>query len=234
MFEPEFTAVSMQLQRTSPPRPTPRPGSLAVLVPLGRRERNKLDVYRRIRDAAIELFRKQGYEATTVEEIADRADVAKGTVFNHFPRKESLLEALAADIRVKLGAELGPPQSWTGSSRDQVVRLLLTLAKLAHEDRTVFRLVLQQNLREFWRDARKDPLTLQIQEHVRSALRRGRRRGELRTSVRLEAAARLIEAAFFTSMLDWLNEGTGDRAFRRELASQLDIVFAGLARRLRD
>jgi AcrR family transcriptional regulator len=198
--------------------------------PLGRRERNKLDVYRRIRDAAVELFRKQGYEATTVEEIAERADVAKGTVFNHFPRKESLLEAFAADVRVKLGEQLGPPESWTGSSRDRVVRLLLTLAKLAHDDRVVFRLMLEQTVREFWKDARKDPLTVQIQEHVRGALRDGRRRGELRPSVRIEAAARLIEAAFFTTMLEWLNEETGAQTFRRELAAQLDIVFAGLAR----
>jgi hypothetical protein len=49
--------------------------------------------------------------------------------------------------------------------------------------------------------------------------------------VRLEAAARLIEAAYFTTMLDWLNGGIADRAFRRELAAQLDIVFAGLASR---
>jgi TetR/AcrR family transcriptional regulator, cholesterol catabolism regulator len=220
------------LQKTPATRPGPRPRRVqAVLVPLGRRERNKLDVYRRIRQAAVELFRKQGYDATTVEEIAERADVAKGTVFNHFPRKESLLEALAADVRVKLGDQLGPRATWTGSSRDQVVRLLLTLAKLAHEDRTVFRLVLRQTVREFWLDARKDPLTLQIQEDVRMALRGGRKRGELRTSVPVEAAARLIEAAFFTSLLDWLNEGTGGRAFRRELARQLDIVFAGLAER---
>jgi AcrR family transcriptional regulator len=202
----------------------------ASAIPLGRRERNKLDVYRRIRDAAVELFRKKGYEATTVEEIAERADVAKGTVFNHFPRKESLLEAFAADVRVRLGTELGPPGTWTGSTRDRIVRLLLTVARLAHADRVVFRLMLRQTVREFWTGARTDPLALQIQEHVRSTLRDGRRRGELRPSVRIEAAARLIEAAFFTTMLEWLNEETDDRAFRRELAAQLDIVFAGLAR----
>jgi TetR/AcrR family transcriptional regulator, cholesterol catabolism regulator len=62
---------------------------------LGRRERKKLAVERRIREAALELFREKGYEAATVEEIAERADVAKGTFFNYFPRKDTLLEALA-------------------------------------------------------------------------------------------------------------------------------------------
>jgi TetR/AcrR family transcriptional regulator, cholesterol catabolism regulator len=197
----------------------------------GRRERNKLQVYRRIREAAVVLFRRQGYEATTVEQIAERADVAKGTVFNYFPRKEALLEALAADAHVRLLDQLGTPDRWTGSCRDQVVRLLLTLARLAQEDRVVFRLVLHQNLREFWIEASRDPLSLYIQGAIRTALEAGRARGELNPAVRLEAAARLIEAAYFTTMLDWLNGGIADRAFRRELAAQLDIVFAGLASR---
>lgn len=196
----------------------------------GRRERHKLEVYRRIHRAAVSLFRKQGYEATTVEQIAERADVAKGTVFNYFPSKEALLHALSADIHAKLLQELGTAESWSGTAREQVVRLLLTLARLAQEDRIVFRLVLSQNLRDFWRDAQQDPLSHHVQASVRTALRGGRARGELDRSVRLEAAARLIEAAFFTTMLDWLNGGIAEGAFRREVAGQLDIVFAGLAR----
>jgi TetR/AcrR family transcriptional regulator, cholesterol catabolism regulator len=198
-------------------------------VPPGRRERNKLEVYRRIREAAVELFRQHGYEATTVEQIAERADVAKGTVFNYFPRKESLLEALAADAYVKLMDELGPPETWTGSARDRIVRLLLTLAGVAQEDRVVFRLVLHKNVGDFWREAQGDPLGVFIKGAVRAALREGRSRGELTRTVRLDAAARVLEAAFLTTMLDWLNGGIADRAFRRELAAQLDVVFAGLA-----
>ncbi|MBA3232020.1 MAG: TetR/AcrR family transcriptional regulator [Acidobacteria bacterium] len=198
---------------------------------MGRRERHKLDVYRRIHQAAVALFRKQGYEATTVEQIAERADVAKGTVFNYFPSKESLLHALASDVHVRLLDELGTFESWSGTCREQVVRLLLTLARLAQEDRVVFRLVLNQNLRDFWRDAQQDPLSHHVKSSVRSALTAGRARGELDPSLRLEAAARLIEAAFFTTMLDWLNGGIAERAFRREVAGQLEIVFGGLAKR---
>jgi TetR/AcrR family transcriptional regulator, cholesterol catabolism regulator len=197
----------------------------------GRRERHKLEVYRRIHEAAVNLFRQRGYDATTVEQIAERADVAKGTVFNYFPSKESLLHALSADIHLKLLEELGTADSWSGPARRQVARLLDALARLAEEDRVVFRLVLGQNLREFWRDAQQDPLSQHVQTSVRVALRRGRASGELDARVRLESAARLIEAAFFTTMLDWLNGGIAEGAFRREVAGQLDIVFAGLARR---
>jgi TetR/AcrR family transcriptional regulator, cholesterol catabolism regulator len=196
----------------------------------GRRERHKLEVYRRIHRAAVTLFRKQGYEQTTVGQIADRADVAKGTVFNYFPSKESLLYALSADIHAKLIEELGMADTWSGTARRQVARLFDALARLAQEDRVVFRLVLSRNLHEFWRDAKQDPLSQHVQASLRAALRRGRASGELDRGVRLESASRLIEAAFFTTMLDWLNGGIAESAFRREVAGQLDIVFAGLAR----
>src|SRR4028118_1891026 len=45
----------------------------------------------RIRDAAIELFERQGFEATTVDQITALADVGKGTFFNYFPTKQNVL-----------------------------------------------------------------------------------------------------------------------------------------------
>ena len=58
---------------------------------LGRRERRKLEVRARIFAVARELFAKQGFEATTVDEIARAADVVPATFFNHFQSKQALL-----------------------------------------------------------------------------------------------------------------------------------------------
>ncbi|WP_331729108.1 TetR/AcrR family transcriptional regulator (plasmid) [Streptomyces sp. NBC_01003] len=54
----------------------------------GRRERNRLRVKNRICETALLLFTRQGYDQTTVDEITEAADVARGTFFNHFQRKE--------------------------------------------------------------------------------------------------------------------------------------------------
>ncbi|HSC78681.1 MAG TPA: TetR family transcriptional regulator, partial [Candidatus Acidoferrales bacterium] len=59
--------------------------------PAGRRARRKAELRQRILAAAFELFARQGFFATTVEQITEAADVAKGTFFNYFPTKEHVL-----------------------------------------------------------------------------------------------------------------------------------------------
>jgi AcrR family transcriptional regulator len=49
---------------------------------------------RAVLDAALALFSHQGYRATTMREIADRADVSTGNVYHHFPDKDAIFRAL--------------------------------------------------------------------------------------------------------------------------------------------
>jgi TetR/AcrR family transcriptional regulator, cholesterol catabolism regulator len=195
---------------------------------VGRRERKKLEVLGRIRDAALELFKEKGYEATTVEEIAERADVAKGTFFNYFPRKDALLEALAEDVVEELFEELGPPESWQGTARDQLLRLFLRIGDLMARDPEISRFMVIENMRNFWLRTEADPIELQFNHLVRAALTCGRDRGELAVDVDVENGARLLEAAYFTTMADWLRSGAPGTAYRERLTAKYDIIFRGL------
>jgi AcrR family transcriptional regulator len=56
----------------------------------GRRERKKAATRALIVEAARALFLERGFDAVSVREIADRADVSPTTVFAHFPQKESI------------------------------------------------------------------------------------------------------------------------------------------------
>jgi AcrR family transcriptional regulator len=59
--------------------------------PLGLRERKKIKTRRAIRAATYALIEEQGYDATTIEQIADRAEVSPSTVFRYFPTKEDIV-----------------------------------------------------------------------------------------------------------------------------------------------
>jgi AcrR family transcriptional regulator len=65
--------------------------SLPDVPQLGLRERKKIKTRTAIRDATYALIEEQGYEATTVEQIAERAEVSPSTVFRYFPTKEDIV-----------------------------------------------------------------------------------------------------------------------------------------------
>jgi AcrR family transcriptional regulator len=71
-------------------------------------------------EAAQRLFLKQGVGATTIDQIAAGADIAKGTFYLHFSSKEDLLAALGERfgeqhlIRVKAAVTATPETDWAG------------------------------------------------------------------------------------------------------------------------
>ncbi|MFF6823972.1 TetR family transcriptional regulator [Streptomyces longwoodensis] len=67
---------------TSPAPDGPRPGL---------RERKKIKTRTAIREATYALIEEQGYDATTIEQIAERAEVSPSTVFRYFPTKEDIV-----------------------------------------------------------------------------------------------------------------------------------------------
>jgi AcrR family transcriptional regulator len=79
----------------------------------GLRERKKAKTRTAIQAAALHLIERQGYQATTVDQIAERAEVSQSTFFRYFPTKEDVVlhdrydPLMLADFRAQ-PAELDP------------------------------------------------------------------------------------------------------------------------------
>ncbi|HUJ07531.1 MAG TPA: TetR family transcriptional regulator [Streptosporangiaceae bacterium] len=94
----------------------------------GLRERKKARTRAAIREHALRLFREQGYDATTVDQIAEAADVSPSTFFRYFPTKEDVvlqdeLDVLAIGQFEHLPAELSPVAAFRAATRDTFAAL---------------------------------------------------------------------------------------------------------------
>ena len=64
----------------------------------GLRERKRRETHNRIQDSAKKLFIARGYEATTLEDIADAANISRRTVFHYFKSKDDILMSMAGGM----------------------------------------------------------------------------------------------------------------------------------------
>ncbi len=97
---------------------------------MGLRERKKLKTRSAIRRATYGLIAEQGYEATTIEQIAEAAEVSPSTVFRYFPTKEDIVltddydPVMAAVLRSRPVDE--PPLESLRFVLDQATRSMMT------------------------------------------------------------------------------------------------------------
>jgi AcrR family transcriptional regulator len=105
----------------------------------GLRERKKRATRAAIHDAAMRLFAEQGFAGTTVDQIAEAADVSRATVFHYFPTKEDIVfgdaplavEALAEALR---GREAIPAvREWIGGLAGWIEPDLVLQLRLVRE-----------------------------------------------------------------------------------------------------
>src|SRR5512138_2813093 len=73
---------------------------------MNRRERKKEETRTSIINTAIDLFKKKGYYKASMDEIAEKVDVSKATLYNYFPDKGSILIAYFQSIVADYGNEM--------------------------------------------------------------------------------------------------------------------------------
>jgi AcrR family transcriptional regulator len=101
------------------------------------------DTRERIQAVALELFAEQGYDKTSLREIAERLDVTKAALYYHFKSKEDIVTSLVEDYFGEIDqlVSWGLTQPRTPETRAEVLRRYYTIVAAAGE---VFRM-LQHN-----------------------------------------------------------------------------------------
>jgi AcrR family transcriptional regulator len=189
--------MSSMLEAENPDRDGP-------VAPIGRRERRKLEVRARIYSAARELFSKHGFEATTVDEIAETADVAPATFFNHFQSKQALLGLMTGEVVEHLHAMTVESLVGEGSS----VGRLRAFVERAAEDISASRGVARETLLEFMRlDATPEgphPYLARLFEPFVNLIAEGQRAGEIRADREAAFLSQMAIGMMNSAITNWL------------------------------
>ncbi|MEU9356121.1 helix-turn-helix domain-containing protein [Streptomyces griseoloalbus] len=90
----------------------------------GTKQRRRGNTRQRIQDVALELFAEQGYEKTSLREIAEHLDVTKAALYYHFKTKEEILVGIFEDLSRPLEELIawGRRQPHTLETKQEIIR----------------------------------------------------------------------------------------------------------------
>ncbi len=168
----------------------------------GRRERRRRETRLRLFETAMQLFAAQGFDSTTVEQITEAADVAKGTFFNYFASKEDVLLGLLE--RQRQAIEEGRKQAETAASvRPILERVAHGLATATLGQRVLLRNALGKALAHDALAKFMGEQLLAARQDASAIMARGQELGELRADWPAAALAQMLQQAVFGAYVIW-------------------------------
>ncbi|MFO1435331.1 MAG: TetR/AcrR family transcriptional regulator [Gammaproteobacteria bacterium] len=168
----------------------------------GRRERKRTDTEQRILQVALRLFCDQGFAATTVEQIASGADIAKGTFFNYFSSKEQLIFAFGERLVGRLAAAAGAITD-SAPIREQVRAAMHLLVGEWRGNKRLLRSMLSIGMASDHMSKHLGKLLASGRANVTVLMREAQRRGEVRADISAEDLARLLQQSMMGAQIIW-------------------------------
>lgn len=193
--------------------------------PKGKKERTREKIF----NTAISLFLEQGYENTTVQQITEKADVAKGTFFSHFPTKDAILTYLG-EQRVELMKEnLTNELIYIHSAKEQILSLFELLAKASEENKKMTKLISHQiinklNSPELEHETENQ---LELKSILASILANGQQSGEFKKDFQPGHVADILIGIYFLSLFQWLSTDL-PISLTNEYRDRVSIVLGGI------
>jgi AcrR family transcriptional regulator len=202
-------------------------------MPATRREAMKLATRKRVLDAARDLFTEQGYAATSIREIAVRAEVSTGSVFTTFESKEEILSTIITERQTELTEAIAAARA--GSKGDARACLKAAFAAgYAYEFQRLLLVVEQIGASWTWSshfEERNRSSVVRSFGFIREILVEGKETGMIDAGVDLDMLGDLVLGAYLRNFRHaWFRQWSLERTCEA-MAAQVDLLFDGAAAR---
>lgn len=189
-----------------------------------RRTRRREQLRNRVFHAAVDLIVEQGFDNTTMDEIADRADVARATVFNHFERKTAFIDEWAARRRKRALQAVYASRLEDDGARDILVSAMVELARVNTSTRGESVALMTAAVH-----------TTNVLGHPALAgefadfLARARDEGQIAKSTDPRLGGLLLATGYFAILTEWIEAEPPPFDLEARLLQMLDVVLDGMS-----
>ena len=194
-------------------------------------QQRSIETRAEILGAAMTLFARSGYEATSVAEICEAAGVSKGAFYHHFSSKQEIFLALLNNWLALIDSQL----DYARQGADNVPQAIMRMSDLM---RSVFETAVGQlpMFLEFWTQASHDPLVWQVviepyhryQAYFRSMIEQGIEEGSLKL-VDPDVAAKAIVSLALGLLLQGLLDSRGAK-WDQVTQQSIQLLLEGLGK----
>lgn len=173
---------------------------------MGRRERKRRELHERIYHTARGLFLERGLEATTVEQIAEAADIAQATFFNHFPSKQAVLREMASEVFERFRGLLEEQRKRPVSTRERLAGFAARGAEVIERTPELTRDVLLEVLRSTAPPGQAGPHLDPVQQDFAALFRDGHQQGDVRDDWDPSFLGEIALSVFHGTIVNWIND----------------------------
>jgi AcrR family transcriptional regulator len=177
-------------------------------------------------EAAISLFVEKGFDSTTMDDIAERADVARATVFNHFPRKAAFIDEWTARRQERAAVALRIDDLEDAPLRSVLKRYFTAMCDISQANAASRRetVALMSAAVHSTSVLTRSDLSEQVSRFVAHA----RKTGEVDAKADPNLIAMLVVSAYLTVLIEWISDDPAPFTLSEKVATAIDLLLEGV------
>lgn len=195
-----------------------------------RLERKKKETRQKIIRVAIDLFQRQGFNNTTMEQIADEADIARKTLYNHFPVKEAIVDEYVKGISKGIAEQSLKTLGDLPDTRSRLVAALNRAYEWVEVNPEITGIALGYRLKNMFNGSGNKNEKTGTQSIMAEIIGKGQQSGEIRRDVPIELLVWQLDLLRGAITLEWLKTPSKFK-LRDRITKIVDLFMDGAAGR---
>lgn len=196
--------------------------------PISRRERRGIETRERIFRAALRLFAERGFMATTIDAIAQEADIGKSTFFNYFDNKESILLQFREKQMGKVKAFVLKSMESDEPLTTLIYKFALIMTEEQQKSPSLFGSLMSAVFSNEETRKRLSEGLNRIREALSELIKIRQKAGDIRSDIPAHEIAYSLQRLIFGSMLLWSISQSG--ALEKQLSNMINMFVNSIKR----